>query len=134
MADRLRFEDYELTPSTGQLRRNGRNVPLQRQPALALVLLASRRGELVTRREPRSAIWPDDTHVDFDRGLNFCIRQVRSALDDSARTPRFVETVARRGYRFIAPVMIPRASRRLSFGSVAPRARHATAGLPAGLA
>ena len=102
MADRLRFEDYELTSSTGELRRNGRIVPLQRQPALALVLLASRRGELVTRAELRSAIWPDDTHVDFERGLNFCIRQVRAALDDNARAPRFVETVARQGYRFIA--------------------------------
>jgi DNA-binding winged helix-turn-helix (wHTH) protein len=102
MADRLRFDDYELTRPTGELRRNGRIVPLQRQPALALVLLASRRGELVTRGELRSAIWPDDTHVDFERGLNFCIRQVRAALGDNARAPRFVETVARQGYRFIA--------------------------------
>jgi DNA-binding winged helix-turn-helix (wHTH) protein len=102
MADRMHFGDFELNVATGELRRDGRPVPLQRQPALALLLLASRHGELVTRQELRSAIWSDDTHVDFERGLNFCIRQIRSALDDHAKSPRFVETVARQGYRFVA--------------------------------
>jgi DNA-binding winged helix-turn-helix (wHTH) protein len=134
MAEKLRFENYELNPLTGELRRNGGIVPLQRQPALALVLLASRRGELVTRRELRSAIWPDGTHVDFNRGLNFCIRQVRAALDDTARQPRFVETVARQGYRFIARADVERGSRRLTFRDLAYPRRYAKAGLSAGLA
>ena len=79
-------------------------MPLQRQPMRALVLLVSRAGQLVGRDELRQVIWDEATHVDFEGGLNFCIRQLRAALGEEARAPRFIETVPRQGYRFIAPV------------------------------
>ena len=100
----LRFFDFELDPGTGELWRRGHTVPLERQPAIALSCLASHAGRLVTRDELRRAIWPDDVHVDFDRGMNYCIRQLRAALGDEARQPVFIETVPRQGYRFIAPI------------------------------
>ena len=100
----LRFFDFELDPATGELWRRGHTVPLERQPAIALSCLASHAGRLVTRDELRRAIWPEDVHVDFDRGMNYCIRQLRAALGDEARQPVFIETVPRQGYRFIAPI------------------------------
>jgi DNA-binding winged helix-turn-helix (wHTH) protein len=106
----LRFRDFTLHPDTGELRRNGVTIRLERQPARVLTALASRAGTLVTREELRAAVWPEGTHVEFDQGLNYCIRQVRAALDDDARRPEFIETVARRGYRFIAPLAEARAS------------------------
>jgi DNA-binding winged helix-turn-helix (wHTH) protein/TolB-like protein len=104
VGDCIRFGLFELDPATGDLRREGRPVRLQPQPARVLVLLASRPGDVVTREELRRLIWDDGTFVDFERGLNFCIAQIRSALQDSAESPRFIETLPRRGYRFIAPV------------------------------
>ena len=101
----IRFGLFELDPATGDLRREGRPVRLQPQPARVLALLASRPGEVVTREELRQQIWNDGTFVDFERGLNFCISQIRTALNDSADSPRFIETLPRRGYRFIAPVV-----------------------------
>ena len=103
----LRFFDFELDPATGELWRRGHIVPLERQPAIALACLASHAGRLVTRDELRRAIWPDDVHVDFDRGMNYCIRQLRAALGDEARQPVFIETIPRQGYRFIAPLQRP---------------------------
>ena len=100
----LRFFDFELDPATGELWRRGHTVPLERQPAIALACLASHAGRLVTRDELRRAIWPDGVHVDFERGMNYCIRQLRAALGDEAREPVFIETIPRRGYRFIAPM------------------------------
>jgi TolB-like protein/DNA-binding winged helix-turn-helix (wHTH) protein len=91
-------------PASGELTREGRNVRLQRQPARLLALLAARPGEVVTREEIRQALWGDDTHVDFERSLNFCVARLRAALGDEAASPRFVETLPTRGYRFIAPV------------------------------
>lgn len=108
VGDCIRFGLFELDPATGDLRREGRPVRLQPQPARVLALLASRPGEVVTREELRQEIWNDGTFVDFERGLNFCISQIRTALNDSADSPRFIETLPRRGYRFIAPVA-PRA-------------------------
>ena len=104
VGDCIRFGLFELDPATGDLRREGRPVRLQPQPARVLALLASRPGEVVTREELRQEIWNDGTFVDFERGLNFCISQIRTALNDSADSPRFIETLPRRGYRFIAPV------------------------------
>jgi DNA-binding winged helix-turn-helix (wHTH) protein len=101
---RLRFFDFELDPATGELWRRGHIVPLERQPAIALSCLASHAGRLVTRDDLRRAIWPDGVHVDFDRGMNYCIRQLRAALGDEARQPVFIETIPRQGYRFIATV------------------------------
>ena len=98
------FGPYSLDLATGELLRSGIAVKLQPQPSKLLVMLAERAGELVTRDEIRQTIWGADTFVDFDQSVNFCIRQVRTALRDHADTPCYVETVPRRGYRFIAPV------------------------------
>ncbi len=100
----LRFDPYDLNPETGELRKGGTPLKLPPQPAKVLALLASRPGELVTREELQRELWGDQTLVDFDRGLNFCIRRVRAVLLDDATEPRYIETVPRRGYRFIAPV------------------------------
>jgi DNA-binding winged helix-turn-helix (wHTH) protein len=98
----LRFGQFELDLRTRELRRAGTPVKIQQQPLKVLALLAARAGELVTREELRQQVWGGDTYVDFDQGLNFCIKQIRSALGDQADTPCFVETLPRRGYRFIA--------------------------------
>ena len=103
----LRFGTYELDEDAGQLRRDGVPVKLPPQPFRLLALLASRPGELVSRDEIRQQLWGEDTYVDFDQGVNFCIKQVRSVLRDDADRPLYVETVPRRGYRFIAPVERP---------------------------
>ena len=103
----LRFDVFAVDVRSGELRRNGAKVKLQEQPFQVLCALLEHPGELVTREELRSRLWPADTFVDFDHGLNATIRRLREALGDSAETPRFVETVARRGYRFIGNVEIP---------------------------
>ena len=102
--ERVRFGRFELDLRTEELWRNGTALRLQHQPFKVLALLVSRPGELVTREELRREVWPDGTFVDFEQSLNFCIRQIRATLGDHASTPRFVETLPRRGYRFIAPV------------------------------
>jgi DNA-binding winged helix-turn-helix (wHTH) protein len=98
------FDRFELNLKTGELKSRGIVVPLERQPAMTLVRLVADSGQLVSRDDLRRAVWGDDTHVDFDRGINYCLRQVRLALGDDARSPRFIETVPRRGYRFVTPV------------------------------
>ena len=100
----LRFSVFEMDLERNELRKCGRRVPIQQQPWKALVLLVSRPGRLVTREELRQALWPDGTHVDFDRGINFCLNQVRNALGDPARASHFIETLPRLGYRFVADV------------------------------
>ena len=100
----LRFGPFELDPANGDLREGRALIKLQPQPLKVLSLLASRAGQLVSRAEIQKQIWTDDTFVDFDQGLNYCIRQIRAALCDNAGTPRFIETVPRRGYRFLAGV------------------------------
>ena len=100
----LRFSAFELHPAKGELRLRGDVVKLTRQPFKVLELLAGRRGDVVTRDEIRDHVWAGDTHVDFDQGLNFCIRQIREALGDTADNPQFIETLPRRGYRFLMPV------------------------------
>src|ERR1700728_4298658 len=98
------FGVFELDLRTGQLRRNGTRVKLQEQPFQVLALLLAKPGSVVTREDLRERLWPADTFVDFDHSLNAAIRRLRDALGDSAENPIFVETVARRGYRFLAPV------------------------------
>jgi DNA-binding winged helix-turn-helix (wHTH) protein len=105
--DPLRFGPFELHVRRDELRREGRRIKLQPQPFKLLVLLVSRAGTLVTRDEIREVLWPDGTYVDFDQAVNFSVRQVRDALGDSAERPLFIETVPRRGYRFVAPVEAP---------------------------
>jgi DNA-binding winged helix-turn-helix (wHTH) protein len=103
-AGRLRFGVFELELASGELRKSGVLVKLRYQPAKVLAYLASRPGRVVTRDELQAAVWGGDTFVDFDQGLNYCIKEIRAALSDSADTPLYVETLPRRGYRFIAPV------------------------------
>ena len=99
-----RFGLFELDLSAGELRKSGVRLRLQGQPFQVLALLLERAGEVVTREELQQKLWPSDTFVDFDHSLNTAINKVREALGDSASSPRYVETLARRGYRFIAPV------------------------------
>src|SRR6187401_1312776 len=102
--DRVRFGVFELDRRTGELRKAGARIGLQEQGLQVLTLLLGRPGDLVTRDELRQCLWPGDTFGDFDHGLNAVINRLRDTLGDSADTPRFVETLPRRGYRFIAPV------------------------------
>ncbi|HXV63165.1 MAG TPA: winged helix-turn-helix domain-containing protein [Vicinamibacteria bacterium] len=100
-ADRLRFGAFELDLRTEELFENGRPVKLARQPFRVLSILARRRGEIVGRDELRTILWSEGTHVDFEGSLHSCIKQVRAALGDDASAPRFIETLPRRGYRFL---------------------------------
>ena len=99
-----RFNGFQLDLSSGELRREGVPVKLQPQPAKVLVLLTSRAGDIVSRAELAERVWGSETFVDFEHGLNYAIRQIRTALEDNAEQPRFLETVPKLGYRFIAPV------------------------------
>jgi DNA-binding winged helix-turn-helix (wHTH) protein len=101
----IRFSTFEVNLHTGELRQRGQKVKLQEQPLQVLAALLERPGEIVTREELRSKLWPADTFVDFDHSLNAAIKRLRDALGESAEAPIFVETLARRGYRFIAPVV-----------------------------
>ena len=100
----IRFGPFELTLDTGELRKAGRLIKLPPQPSKVLVEIVDRAGRLVTREEIRQKVWGEETFVDFETGLNHCINQIRTALGDNADEPCYVETVPRRGYRFIAPV------------------------------
>src|SRR6202044_1556227 len=101
---RLRFGVFEVDLRTGELRKHGLRVRLQEQPFQVLAMLLQRAGQGVTREELQKKLWPADPFVDFDHGLNKAANKIRDALGDSAESPRFVETVARRGYRFLADV------------------------------
>jgi DNA-binding winged helix-turn-helix (wHTH) protein len=100
----VRFGAFELDLETGQLLRNRRAIRLKPQPFKLLHLLASRPGDVVTREEIRTLLWGADTYVDFEQGVNTAIKQIRDALNEDADHPLYVETVPKRGYRFIAPV------------------------------
>ena len=106
---RLRFGVFEADLRTGELTKHGKRLRLQEQPFRLLTILLEKPGELVTREELHSRLWPRTT-VDFDHGVNKAIGKVRDALGDSAGNPRFIETVARRGYRFLADVAVVRES------------------------
>ena len=99
----FRFGEFELNVEAGELRRNNRRLKLQPQPFKLLVLLLRRAGNLVSREDIRRELWPDGTFVDFDQSVNFSIKQIRDVLGDSADRPLYLETVPRRGHRFIAP-------------------------------
>src|SRR5215470_15467492 len=100
----VRFGVFEADLKAGELHKNGIKVALQGQPFQVCVMLLEHPGELVTREELRQRIWPQDTFVDFDQALSAAVFKIRNALGDSAENPRFVETLPRRGYRFIAQV------------------------------
>src|SRR6516225_865633 len=103
-ARRFRFGLFEADLNSSELRKNGVKIKLQEQPFQILALLLEHRGELVTREELRKKLWPADTFVDFDVGLNVAIKKLRDAIGDSAENSRFVETIPRHGYRFISSV------------------------------
>jgi DNA-binding winged helix-turn-helix (wHTH) protein len=118
----VRFGVYEADLVSGELRKHGTRIRLQEKPFQVLALLLERAGEMVTREELRERLWPGDTFVDFDHGLNTAVNKLREALSDPAANPRFVQTVARRGYRFIAPVQD---------GTTTPAAANGAGGQPA---
>src|SRR5919198_2145934 len=101
---RYRFGPFELCLETGELRKNGRRVHLQHKPFEILAALLEQSGKLVSRESLRQRLWPADTFVDFDNGLNTALSKLRETLGDTAEKPRYIETFERRGYRFIAQV------------------------------
>jgi DNA-binding winged helix-turn-helix (wHTH) protein len=103
----LRFEAFEVDLEERELRRSGLKIKIQEQPFQILVLLLERPGAVLAREQLQKALWPDGTFVDFEHGLNTAVKKLREALGDSAEVPHFVETVARRGYRFIGSVETP---------------------------
>jgi DNA-binding winged helix-turn-helix (wHTH) protein len=103
-APRYRFGVFEADTALGELRRKGVRIKLNAQPFQMLLMLLERPGELLTREEIARALWPDGTFVDYEHGVNSAVNRIREALGDTAGNPRFVETLARRGYRFVAPV------------------------------
>ncbi len=127
-AKSARFGLFEVDLVSGELRKDGTRIRLQEQPFRVLAMLLERPGEMVTREEMRSQLWPDDTFVDFDHGLNTAVNKLREALGDAAANPRFVQTVARRGYRFIAPVQPNGVSESLAVAASAGPASHELAG------
>src|ERR1700694_2390040 len=107
----VRFAVFEVDLESGELRKHGVRIKLQQKPFQILVLLLERPGEVVTREELQRRLWASDVFVDFESGLNNAVKQLRAALGDSAETPRFIETVAGRGYRFLA---IPQTAQNLA--------------------
>ncbi|MFZ0594983.1 MAG: winged helix-turn-helix domain-containing protein [Bryobacteraceae bacterium] len=101
---RFKFGAFELDTHSGELRKHGIKLRLQPQPLQTLSILLENAGQVVTREEMRKRLWPDSTYVDFDNAINSTIRKLRDALGDSAENPVFIETLARRGYRFIYPI------------------------------
>lgn len=101
---RYRFGVFEADAATGELRKQGLRVKVNVQPFQVLLMLLARPGELLTREEISRELWPDGTFVDYEHGVNSAVNRIREALGDQARNPRFIETLARRGYRFVAPV------------------------------
>lgn len=118
------FEAFQVDLRAGELRREGLRVKLQEQPFRVLFLLLERAGEVVTREELREKLWPADTFVDFDHGLNSAVARLREALRDSAEKPRFIETISKRGYRFIAPLQTTMPV--VAVSSISPAAENST--------
>jgi DNA-binding winged helix-turn-helix (wHTH) protein len=103
---RFRFARFELDVRANELRKDGIRFRLQEQPFIVLYTLLQQPGEVVTREELYRRVWPDGTYVDWEHGLNAAVKRLRAALGDTAAAPRFIETIPRRGYRFIAPVEV----------------------------
>src|SRR5580700_2286958 len=101
---KIRFDAFELDAASGELRKSGILLKLQPQPFRVLLLLIERTGQVVTRDEIQRYLWADSTFVDFEHGINFSVNQIRGALADNAENPRYVETIPKRGYRFIGTV------------------------------
>jgi TolB-like protein/DNA-binding winged helix-turn-helix (wHTH) protein len=128
---RIRFGPFELDARAGELRRAGRRIRLQDKPLRLLIALIEQRGEIVTRDELRERLWPGNVVVEFDNGLNNAVNKLRAALDDSAAEPQFVETVGRRGYRFVGTLESPAASADAASGAhAAPAAAEVSSAAP----
>src|SRR6266700_1361816 len=131
---RLRFGVFEVDLRAGELRKHGVRLRLQEQPFQVLAMLLERPGETVTREELRNRLWTTETFVDFDHGVNKAVNRIRGALGDSATSPRFVETLARRGYRFIADVAVvegtPIATPEIRTGDLVPLEDESVAPVP----
>jgi DNA-binding winged helix-turn-helix (wHTH) protein len=115
VSPRIRFGPYAFDTETGELTKSGHRTALRPQAAHVLTYLASHSGQLVTREELREHVWGSETYVDFEHGLNLCIHEIRAALHDDANSPTYVETLPRRGYRFIGavePDVVPALQRR----------------------
>lgn len=115
----LCFGDFEYQLDSGELLCRGRRVRLQPQPARVLEALARRSGEVVPRRQLQLMVWGEGVHVDYEEGLNYCIKEIRRALDDRVRDPRYLETVPRRGYRFLPEVRVRRRAPKVAIDTVA---------------
>jgi len=124
---KYRFGPFEVDAGARELSKGGTKIRLRGQPYLILEVLLSRAGEVVTREEIRARLWPADTFVDFEHGLNTSVKRLRQVLCDSAEEPRYIETVPRLGYRFVAPVEVvpetPKPSARLQASVPTPVAR-----------
>jgi TolB-like protein/DNA-binding winged helix-turn-helix (wHTH) protein len=120
----LRFGAFELELASGELRKGGALIKLQSQHFQLLALLAGRAGQVVSREEIRRTLWDNVTFVDFDRSINFCVNQIRGALDDDPQSPRYIETLPRKGYRFIAPVTEAGDERAAAVGRSEPAVVH----------
>jgi DNA-binding winged helix-turn-helix (wHTH) protein len=126
----LRFDAYHVDLRTGEVRKHGRKVRLAGRPFQVLALLLEQPGELLTRKELQDRLWPADTFVDFEHGVNAAIRTLRRALCDSHKKPRFIETLPRRGYRFIAAVEGLRSSLATTFAAPVTQKRRPAAAFP----
>src|SRR5271168_1559476 len=102
----LKFGPYVVDLRAGELRKHSSRIRLQEKPLRVLAALAERQGQLVTREELKKRLWPDDTFVDFETGLNTAVSKLRDALSDHAEKPRYIETIPRHGYRFVMPVEV----------------------------
>ncbi len=127
-AQRYRFGTFEADAATGELRRQGMRVKLNAQPFQVLLMLLERPGQLLTRDEISRVLWPEGTFVDYEHGVNSAVNRIREALGDTAGSPRFVETLARRGYRFLAPVELIPPERNVDRESLDPVVDSITAG------
>ncbi len=124
----LKFGVFELNLDTEELRKFGTPIKLRPQPFRLLALLASCSGQVITREEIKEQLWGEDTYVDFEHGMNKCIKQIRTALSDDANKPVYIETVPRHGYRFLAPVVAK------TVLAPPPRVKESSSGIPADLA
>jgi DNA-binding winged helix-turn-helix (wHTH) protein len=122
----IRFGPFALDPANRELRKRGHLIRLRPQPLAVLLLLAERPGQIVSREEIHQHIWGNDTFVDFDHGINFSINQIRGALGDNADEPRYVETISRRGYRFIAQIENGEPEPAASLASISADSKSAT--------
>lgn len=128
--ENIRFADFELDVRAGELRRRGIRIKLQVQPFQVLWILLEQAAEVVAREELQNRIWSADTFVDFNQGLNNAVKKLREALSDDAEEPRFIETLAKRGYRFIAPLREPISASHALPGPIVSTAANSIAVLP----